>query len=207
MTKILGLTGGIASGKTTVSNYFKKLTIDVIDADKIAHRIMRAGQPVVKEIAAHFGEEVLLENGEINRERLGKIIFSSDSKREQLNDIVQGKIRKKIEEKRNELLDKEIIVLDIPLLYEKNYEDLVDQVMVVYVDPEVQKKRLMDRDPQLKEEDALNRIHSQMPLEEKARKTDLVINNNGTRENTMQQVREWLEESGFSSYLSENNHY
>lgn len=197
MAKILGLTGGIASGKTTVSNYFKKLKVDVVDADEIAHEIMRAGQPVVGEIAAYFGEEILLENGEINRERLGKIVFESDEKREKLNQIVQKKIRKKIKEERDKLLDKELIVLDIPLLYEQFYEDLVDQVMVVSVKETVQKKRLMDRNSQLTEEDAMNRIASQMSLEEKVRKADIVIDNNGSIENTMEQVRDWLKESGF----------
>ena len=206
MAKILGLTGGIASGKTTVSNYFKKLKVDVVDADEIAHEIMRAGQPVVGEIAAYFGEEILLENGEINRERLGKIVFESDEKREKLNQIVQKKIRKKIKEERDKLLDKELIVLDIPLLYEQSYEDLVDQVMVVSVKETVQKKRLMDRNSQLTEEDAMNRIASQMSLEEKVRKADIVIDNNGSIENTMEQVRDWLKESGFSSFFIEKNH-
>ena len=206
MAKILGLTGGIASGKTTVSNYFKKLKVDVVDADKIAHEIMRAGQPVVEEIAAYFGEEVLLENGEINRERLGKMVFESDEKREKLNQIVQKKIRKKIKEERDKLLDKKLIVLDIPLLYEQSYEELVDQVMVVSVKETIQKKRLMDRNSQLTEEDALNRIASQMPLEEKVRKADVIIDNNGSIESTVEQVRDWLKESGFSSFLTENNH-
>lgn len=206
MAKILGLTGGIASGKTTVSNYFKKLKVDVVDADEIAHEIVRAGQPVVGEIAAYFGEEILLENGEINRERLGKIVFESDEKREKLNQIVQKKIRKKIKEERDKLLDKELIVLDIPLLYEQSYEDLVDQVMVVSVKETVQKKRLMDRNSQLTEEDAMNRIASQMSLEEKVRKADIVIDNNGSIENTMEQVRDWLKESGFSSFFIEKNH-
>lgn len=206
MAKILGLTGGIASGKTTVSNYFKKLKVDVVDADEIAHEIMRAGQPVVGEIAAYFGEEILLENGEINRERLGKIVFESDEKREKLNQIVQKKIRKKIKEERDKLLDKELIVLDIPLLYEQSYEDLVDQVMVVSVKETAQKKRLMDRNSQLTEEDAMNRIASQMSLKEKVRKADIVIDNNGSIENTMEQVRDWLKESGFSSFFIEKNH-
>lgn len=206
MAKILGLTGGIASGKTTVSNYFKKLKVDVVDADEIAHKIMRAGQPVVGEIAAYFGEEVLLENGEINRERLGKIVFESDEKREKLNQIVKKKIRKKIKEERDKLLDKKLIVLDIPLLYEQSYEDLVDQVMVVSVKETIQKRRLMDRNSQLTEEDALNRIASQMPLEEKVRKADVIIDNNGSIESTVEQVRDWLKESGFSSFLTENNH-
>ena len=208
MAKVLGLTGGIASGKTTVSNYFKSFGIDVIDADKVAHEIMRAGQPVVKEIAAIFGEDIILENGEIDRKRLGKIVFESDAEREKLDMLVQSRIRQKIEEKRNDLLakNKELIVLDIPLLYERNYNDFVDEVMVVYVDESVQKERLMNRDMELSEKDALNRIASQMPLVEKAKKADTVINNNETIEKTRHQIDQWLEDKGFSTLKKEKNH-
>ncbi|MDN6731583.1 MAG: dephospho-CoA kinase, partial [Atopostipes suicloacalis] len=126
MTKVLGLTGGIASGKTTVSNYLKSLGIDVIDADIIAREVMQAGEPVVLEIAEAFGNEMLLPNGEIDRQRLGESIFQSEIKREKLNQLVQGKIYREIMNQRNELLkkDNQLIVLDIPLLYEKNYEKM-----------------------------------------------------------------------------------
>ena len=164
---------------------------------------MQPGQPVVNEIAANFGEEVVSENGEINRKRLGKIVFESDEERAKLNELMQTRIRKKIKEERNNLLkkNKEIVILDIPLLYEENYESLVDEVMVVYVNPDIQKERLMNRDSGLTEEDALNRITSQIPLSEKAQKADSLIDNNGTIENTIKQVDNWLDKSGFSHLL------
>ena len=117
MTKILGLTGGIASGKSTVSNYFKALKVPLIDADQVAHDVMRAGQPVVCEIAETFGADYILENGEIDRARLGQIVFADPEKRKQLNDIVQDEIRQEIKRLTHAELAKEpdLIVLDIPL--------------------------------------------------------------------------------------------
>lgn len=209
MTEILGLTGSIASGKTTISNYFKSLGIEVIDADRIAHDLMKAGQPIVLKIAELFGEDILHPTGEINRKRLGDIVFQSDKEREKLNKLVQKKIREEIEENKNTLLEKEkeLIVMDIPLLYEESYEDMVDDVMVIYVDSETQINRLMNRDNNLSKKDALNRIASQMPLEEKAEKADVVINNNGTLKETIDQVNKWLRKNyGFIIEEERDNH-
>lgn len=195
MTKILGLTGGIASGKSTVSKYFASLNIPIIDADLVAREVMRAGSPAVKDIREQFGEEVLLENGEINREYLGELVFTYPEKRKQLNEIVQGRIRTEIADQTKALLEKNppLIILDIPLLYEETYETEVDEVMVVYVDADVQKERLLKRNTDLTEEDASNRILSQIPLAEKAKLADILIDNNGTIEQTLAQVRDWLQ--------------
>lgn len=197
MTKILGLTGGIASGKSTVSEYIKSYGVPVVDADLVARDVMKAGAPAVLEIRDQFGEEVLLENGEINREYLGRLVFNSFEKRNQLNAIVQDRIREALEKEIAKHMEKEppLLVLDIPLLYEEGYEDEVDEVMVVYVDPDVQKERLLNRDENLSETDALNRMYSQMPLSEKTKLADVVINNNGTVNETHSQVRDWLEEN------------
>lgn len=197
MTKVLGLTGGIASGKTTISNYFRSLNIPVIDADFIAREVMGAGRAVVAEIADAFGDEVLLASGEINRKRLGEIVFASDSKRKQLNQLVQKKIREEIKKEIDELSKKEprMIVLDIPLLYEENYEKEVDDVMVIYVDAETQKDRLLKRDKDLSEVDAINRINSQLSLSKKAERAGVVIDNNETIDNSIQQVKQWLLEN------------
>lgn len=197
MTKILGLTGGIATGKSTVSKFFSDLNIPIVDADLVAREVMKAGSPAVLEIKKQFGEEVLLKNGEINREYLGELIFSSPDKRKKLNEIVQDKIREAMETEKEKLLETEpaLLVLDIPLLYEESYETEVDEVMVVYVDADVQKARLLKRNTDLSEEDALNRIYSQMPLKEKVKRADVVINNNGTIEETLTQVKNWLEDN------------
>lgn len=197
MTKILGLTGGIASGKSTVSNYFKKLNVPLIDADKVAHEVMRAGQPVVCEIADAFGADYILPNGEIDRARLGQTVFADPEKRKLLNDIVQGEIRQEIKRQTEIALAENpaLIVLDIPLLFEGNYDWHVDKVMVVYVDAETQKRRLLKRNPELTERDADNRIQSQMPLAIKAQKADVIIDNNGTIEETVEQIETWVKEN------------
>lgn len=194
MTKILGLTGGIASGKSTVSKYFSSLNIPIVDADLVAREVMRAGSPAVKEIEEQFGEEVLLDNGEINRTYLGDLIFTYPEKRKQLNQIVQGRIREAMEAEKAKYIKENppLIILDVPLLFEENYETEVDEVMVVYVDFETQKERLMKRNKDLSEDDALNRILSQIPLAEKAKQADILIDNNGTIEQTIQQVKDWL---------------
>lgn len=194
MTKLLGLTGGIASGKTTISNYFRSLNIPLIDADLLARKVVRGGEPVVKKIAEVFGPEVLSADGEIDRVVLGKLIFDSAEKRKTLDDIVQPRIRSAIRaEIASYLKDKpRLIVLDLPLLYEHGYEDKVDEVMVVYVDAETQKERLLNRNQELSEKDAVNRINSQMALSEKAERADVVVDNNGTIEASISQVREWL---------------
>lgn len=194
MTKVLGLTGGIASGKSTVSRYLKSLQIPIVDADLIAREVMRAGTPTVQKIAETFGSEYLLEDGEVDRQRLGTTIFENAEKRQMLNDIVQGEIRHEILAAKAALLaeDHPLIVLDVPLLYEETYETEVDEVLVVFVDQETQCARLLQRNPELSEADARQRIAAQLPLTEKAATADILIDNNGTVEATLKQVDDWL---------------
>lgn len=196
LTKILGLTGGIASGKSTVSQYFKSLNIPLIDADKVAHDVMQAGEPVVLEIAKTFGDDYILANGEIDRAKLGDLVFKDSDKRKQLDKIVQGEIRKEINRLKELALEDnpELIVLDIPLLFEAGYDKSVDLVMVVYVDGATQKERLMKRNTELEEADAKNRIKSQMSLEMKADKAAIVIDNTGTIDETIAQIKKWVHE-------------
>jgi dephospho-CoA kinase len=194
MTFLLGLTGGIASGKSTVSDYFKGKGIPVIDADLVAYEVMDAGQPAVAEIEKTFGSDVILSNGDVNRLKLGRIVFGDDKKRHQLNGIVHPAIVKKMQEDKDRLMAENhpLLVFDIPLLYEGKSENNVDQVMVVYVDEETQLERLLARNSELTKEDALNRINAQMSLEEKAKRADVLIDNRGTRQATFQQVENWL---------------
>lgn len=178
MTLVIGLTGGIASGKSTVSQMIKEKGIRVVDADIIAKEAVSKGSAALHQIVQTFGEEVLLPNGELNRQQLGAIIFSDEEKRKKLNAIVHPEVRKEMLEQRDEGVsnNETFVVLDIPLLFESKLEGLVDRIIVVYTTPELQLSRLMIRND-LSEEEALNRIHSQQPLEEKCQKADRVIEN------------------------------
>ncbi|WP_348936167.1 dephospho-CoA kinase [Bacillus sp. BS1807G30] len=178
MTLVIGLTGGIASGKSTVSQMIKEKGIRVVDADIIAKEAVSKGSAALHQIVQTFGEEVLLPNGELNRQQLGTIIFSDEEKRKQLNAIVHPEVRKEMLKQRDEGVsnNETFVVLDIPLLFESKLEGLVDRIIVVYTTPELQLSRLMNRND-LSEEEALNRIHSQQPLEEKCQKADRVIEN------------------------------
>lgn len=178
MTLVIGLTGGIASGKSTVSQMIKEKGIRVVDADIIAKEAVSKGAPALHQIVQTFGEEVLLPNGELNRQQLGAIIFSDEEKRKKLNAIVHPEVRKEMLEQRDEGVsnNETFVVLDIPLLFESKLEGLVDRIIVVYTTPDLQLSRLMNRND-LSEEEALNRIHSQQPLEEKCQKADRVIEN------------------------------
>ena len=178
MTLVIGLTGGIASGKSTVSQMIKEKGIRVVDADIIAKEAVSKGSAALHQIVQTFGEEVLLPNGELNRQQLGAIIFSDEEKRKKLNAIVHPEVRKEMLEQRDEGVSNQetFVVLDIPLLFESKLEGLVDRIIVVYTTPDLQLSRLMNRND-LSEEEALKRIHSQQPLEEKCQKADRVIEN------------------------------
>lgn len=193
MTFVLGLTGGIASGKSTVSNYFEKLQIPVIDADLVARKVMDTGQPTLKKVADAFGQDILKNDGTLNRKKLGKLVFGQPEKLERLNEIVQKDIHKQILSEKEEWLSQNVplLVLDIPLLFEAGYEKEVDEVMVVYVTYENQLIRLMKRN-HLSEAEANARIQSQLSLDIKREKADSVIDNNGTIENTLEQVDAWV---------------
>ncbi|KML16474.1 dephospho-CoA kinase [Bacillus sp. LK10] len=178
MTLVIGLTGGIASGKSTVSQMIKEKGIRVVDADIIAKEAVSKGSAALHQIVQTFGEEVLLPNGELNRQQLGAIIFSDEEKRKKLNAIVHPEVRKEMLEQRDEGVsnNETFVVLDIPLLFESKLEGLVDRIIVVYTTPDLQLSRLMNRND-LSEEEALKRIHSQQPLDEKCQKADRVIEN------------------------------
>ena len=193
MTYILGLTGGIATGKSTVSRYFSDKGFAVVDADVVARRVVEPGTEGLANIVAHFGTEIIQTDGTLNREKLGAMIFADAKKRETLNSLLSDLIRRAIMADTATLVNanQPLIVLDIPLLYEAGYETHCDAVMVVYTTEEVQRKRLMGRN-NLSEEEALNRIASQEPIEAKKNRADIVIDNNGTLNDTYEQVETWL---------------
>ncbi|WP_077308104.1 dephospho-CoA kinase [Terribacillus halophilus] len=192
MSLVIGLTGGIASGKSTVSDLFREYKIPVIDADVVAREVVEPGEPALAAIVKSFGEEILLSDGTLDRPKLGSIIFRDEQKREQLNNIVHPVVRERMTAERDRLKKTyPAVVLDIPLLFEGNQLQLVDKVVVVYVDSSVQLERLMRRN-ELTEQAAMDRINSQMSLEQKASKADAVIDNNGTPKETQEQLEQLL---------------
>ena len=193
MTYILGLTGGIATGKSTVSRYFSDKGYAVVDADVVARRVVEPGTEGLANIVAHFGTEIIQTDGTLNREKLGAMIFSDAEKRETLNNLLSAQIRRTIMADTETLVNanQPLIVLDIPLLYEAGYETHCDAVRVVYTTEAVQLERLMARN-NLTEEEALNRIASQEPIETKKDRADIVIDNNGPLNHTYEQVETWL---------------
>ncbi|WP_429162772.1 dephospho-CoA kinase [Desulfitispora alkaliphila] len=192
---IIGLTGGVASGKSTVSELLKQLGAKIIDADKVAREVVLPGTLAYEKIVQEFGESVLSETGQIDRKKLGNIIFSDESKRDKLNKIthpeIEKEIVKRIEFYRNSGAD--IIVVDAPLLIEAGMLHLVEELWVVYVDRDIQMERLIKRD-QISKEKAKAIVASQMDIEEKKAHGDVVIDNSNKLEHTKLQVeRLWTE--------------
>lgn len=189
MTKIVGLTGGIATGKTTVSNILRQAGIPVIDADQVARQVQAPASVGLTRIVKLFGPKVLLPTGELNRPALATIVFNDKEALNKLNEILQPLIYDAIFSQANTLKKQGIslVVLDIPLLFEQHYDKDCDYVVVVYTDPQTQLKRLMARD-NYSEEDAQARIDAQMPLSEKEAQADFKINNNGDQAMLQKQV-------------------
>lgn len=195
MALIIGLTGGIASGKSTVSAMFSSLNIPVIDADKISREVVEPGEDAYYKIQSVFGEDIIKEDQSIDRKKLGAIIFANEDKRKQLNGIVHPAVRKEMLRQRDDFAHKgeKCIVLDIPLLFEGNLSGIVDKTIVVSVDRDVQLNRLMERDQSTKEK-AIQRIQSQLPISEKVKLADAVIDNNGTKTESFKQLKHILKE-------------
>lgn len=186
----IGLTGGIATGKSTVSSMLIRKGALLVDADVIAREVMLPGHPVLAEVATHFGQAILQADGQLDRKKLGEIIFNDPEERLALNRITHPAIRLEI---RQQMADYEtayperLVVVDIPLLYESELQSLFEKVMVVYVPREMQLLRLMERDG-ITEERAEARLNSQMDIELKKEMADYVIDNSGTLADTVEQV-------------------
>ena len=194
--KIVGLTGGISSGKSTVSSYFKQLEIPVIDADEVARKVVEPNSQGAREIRKAFGSDVFEEDGSLNRQKLGALIFSNAENRQKLDDLLQPLIKIMILDEIEEYRQKgeNMIVLDLPLLFEKHYEKLCEEIIVVYIPKELQLERLMRRNQYTKQE-ALSRIDSQLSIEEKRKRATVLLDNQGTIQQLYQQVEQWLVET------------
>ncbi|MCB6839560.1 dephospho-CoA kinase [Weissella viridescens] len=192
----LGLTGGIATGKSTVSKYLKeKKGLPVLDADDIAHQIMGPNQPILTEIADVFGDDYIHDDGSLNRQKLGALVFNDDQARQKLDDLTHPRIFSAFEAQMLELesAGTALVVLDIPLLFENEQRLTYDAVAVVVTTEHTQLKRLMQRNA-LTESEAMARIQSQMPLDEKKASADYVIQNNGTPAETYKQVDQMIDQ-------------
>ena len=195
MKKIIGLTGGIASGKSTVSNWLISQGYPVVDADIAARRVVEPGMPALREITEAFGRDILLEDGTLDRKKLGAIIFSDEEKRQTLNAIVHPAVREWMRQETEHAFSEgaSVVIMDIPLLFESKLTHMVEETVLVYVSMETQLKRLMDRDG-YSEADALARIHAQMPIDDKRKLADYIIDNNGPVSETIEQVKEIMKQ-------------
>lgn len=189
----IGLTGGIATGKSTVANLLAKRGAYVIDLDLIAREVVEPGQPALARVAERFGQAVLREDGTLDRKKLGSIVFADEARRKELEAILHPAIRAVMKE-RMELHESnhpnQLVVVDVPLLFESKLESYFEQIMLVYVPREEQLKRLMKRDG-LSMEDAERRLAAQMSIEDKKALADIVIDNSSELGNTEAQIDRW----------------
>ncbi|TFD92483.1 dephospho-CoA kinase [Jeotgalibacillus sp. R-1-5s-1] len=188
---IIGLTGSIATGKSTVANELMKRGFTVIDADQSAKKVVEPGQEASLKIREVFGNDFFLENGELDRVKMGNEIFSNPDQRQKLNEIVHPAVRQDMLRQKDEALasGKTTIFLDIPLLFESELQWMVEKILVVYAEAAVQKKRLMDRNG-YSEQEALDRIQSQIPAEKKKQLADAFLDNSGSLSETIRQLDE-----------------
>ncbi|MFJ7637522.1 dephospho-CoA kinase [Peribacillus sp. NPDC097264] len=193
MGQIIGITGGIASGKSSVSQYLRELGFVIVDADVASRAVVEPGEEAYLQVVKAFGEDLLLSDGRIDRAKLGSIIFHDQEKRLLLNRIVHPAVRNWMRQETEKALaaGAETVFMDIPLLFESKLTFMVERTLLVYVDESVQLERLMNRNA-LTETDALARIHSQMPLKDKKELADAIVDNNGDIEETKKQVVEIL---------------
>ncbi len=194
MGKIIGITGGIASGKSTVTEFLRQKGFQVVDADAVVHQLQKPGGRLYQVLVEHFGEKILLENGELNRPILASLIFSNPEEQE-WSKRTQGEIiREELAALRNQLNQTEaLFFMDIPLLFEQNYASWFDETWLVYVNRDVQLDRLMKRD-QISKEAAESRLNSQWPLERKISLASHSLDNNGNQEQLIAQVVQLLDE-------------
>ena len=187
MPRVIGLTGGIASGKSVVSRTLKGLGMTVIDADDISHEIMAHDTSIKQEVVRTFGTEIISEEGEIDRGKLGSIVFFQKPElRKELEAILHPRIREEMWKRAREGRNNDV-VLEIPLLFETGAHERVDLVLLVYASRELRIQRLMARDGMSRQE-AIQRVNTQLPPEEKVAAAHYIINNTGSVEETEEQV-------------------
>lgn len=193
MGKIIGITGGIASGKSTVTKFLRQEGYKVVDADALVHKLQNPGERLYRILVEHFGQEIILENSSLNRPLLAKRMFSNPSELE-WSKGTQGKvIREELAILRDQLAQTEdVFFMDIPLLFEQGYDSWFDEIWLVYLDKKTQIERLMNRD-HMNIEEAKARLESQWSLSKKEKLASYIIDNSGTHEELIKQVTSLLE--------------
>lgn len=191
----IGLTGGIATGKSTVSNYIEELGWPVVDADLVAREVVQKGSEGLGEVVKAFGPEILTPDGTLDRAQMRKLVFKDRQKRQLLEGLLHPRIQRRTAQKRDELEASgyKVAVYDVPLLFEKNLQGQFDQTVLVYVAAELQRQRLMARDG-ISQDDADRLISSQMPIDQKRPLATRVIENSGTKKDLQAQVQELVQE-------------
>ena len=193
MARIIGITGGIASGKSTVTEFLRQQGYQVIDADQVVHELQEPGGRLYQALLSTFGPAILQEDGRLDRPKLGAMIFGNPELLAQSSQIQNQIIREDLAGRRDLLAETEdIFFMDLPLLFELQYEDWFDQIWLVDVTVETQLSRLMSRNA-LSQEEAEKRIAAQLSLQEKRKRADVLIDNNGSLEETRQQLRDALQ--------------
>lgn len=197
MPKIIGLTGGIATGKSTVSELLTAYGFKVVDADVASRKAVKKGSKGLDQIREKFGQEAIDDNGEMNRKYVGELVFNNPEQRIELNKIVHPIVREIMEEEKNHYLNEGYnVIMDIPLLFENDLQDTVDEVWVVYTSESIQIERLMERND-LSQEDAKARVYSQISIDKKSRMADYVIDNLGDKLELKQNLQQLLEKEGY----------
>ena len=197
MPKIIGLTGGIATGKSTVSELLTAYGFKVVDADVASRKAVKKGSKGLDQIREKFGQEAIDDNGEMNRKYVGELVFNNPEQRIELNKIVHPIVREIMEEEKNHYLNEGYnVIMDIPLLFENDLQDTVDEVWVVYTSESIQIERLMERND-LSQEDAKALVYSQISIDKKSRMADHVIDNLGDKLELKQNLQQLLEEEGY----------
>lgn len=197
MSFILGITGSIATGKSTVVNIFKQYGFSVVDADIIAREVVEPNTAGLKKVVETFGSSVLCSDGSLSRKQLGQIIFSDTKKRQALNALLAPFLQEAIiEQIKRASAVSSLVIADIPLLYEAGYDKYMDQVAVVYIPEDLQVQRLMKRDRITKKE-AQKKVASQLSIEEKKKRADIIFDNQESLSSIRQQIFSWLKKRQF----------
>ena len=191
MSRVIGLTGGIATGKSTVSNLLKEHGFYIVDAYIASRKAVEKGSKGLDEVREVFGDEAIID-GEMNRQYIGQIVFNDENMRNKLNNIIHPKVREIMEDEKQQALNEgKNVIMDIPLLFENQLQDTVDETWLVYTNETNQINRLKERN-QLTDDEALSRIRSQIPIEEKRHLADETIENNGTKEDLESTIIQFL---------------